>query len=138
MDLQEVFAGLSSSGSANQPAGWEYESSRGTSSASSAAPDDSLLDAYSRAVTGAVDRVSPSVVNIEVHQAAGRARSGEPRQRRGGGSGFVFTPDGLILTNSHVVHHASRIDLTLSDGRRIPATVQRDNPASPISYRLVD
>jgi len=53
--------------------------------------DDSLLDAYSRAVTGAVDRVSPSVVNIEVPQSAGRARSGEPRERRGGGSGFVPT-----------------------------------------------
>src|SRR5579862_2217777 len=77
--------------------------------------DDSLLDAYSTAVTGAVERMSPSVVNIEVHQAVpgreGRARSGEPqnKERRGGGSGFVFTPDGLILTNSHVVHDAVRI-----------------------------
>src|SRR5258707_9770486 len=106
--------------------------------ASTPAFDDSLLDAYSQAVTGGVGRVSPSVVNIEVHQAAGRTRSGEPRERRGGGSGFVFTPDGLILTNSHDVLDATRIDLTLSDGRRIPATVQRDNPASPISYRLVD
>src|SRR5258707_10352692 len=59
--------------------------------------DDSLLDAYSRAVTGAVRRVAPSVVNIEVQQAAGRSRSGEPRERRGGGSGLIFTPDGLIL-----------------------------------------
>jgi S1-C subfamily serine protease len=84
--------------------------------------DDVLLDAYSRAVTGAVGRVSPSVVNIDVHQAAGRTRSGEPHERRGGGSGFVFTPDGLILTNSHVVHDARRIEVTLSDGRRMPAT----------------
>src|SRR5436309_2659220 len=53
-----------------------------------------LLDAYSNAVITAVDRASPSVVNIEVHQAAGKSRSGEPRERRGGGSGFVFTPDG--------------------------------------------
>ena len=56
------------------------------------AGDDSLLDAYSKSVTGAVERVSPSVVNIEVHQKAGRGRSGEPRERQGGGSGFVFTP----------------------------------------------
>src|SRR5260370_35991189 len=120
MDLQETFPALSSSGSANQPAGWEYESSRGTSSsASSAAPDDSLLDAYSRAVTSTVERVSPSVVNIEVHQAAGRARSGEPRERRGGGSGLGLTPDGPIFTNTHVVPEASRIDVTLSHRRPI-------------------
>src|SRR5689334_21010541 len=68
--------------------------------------DASLLDAYSTAVTSAVERISPSVVNIEVHQNAGRTRSGEQRERQGGGSGFVFTPDGLILTNSHVVHEA--------------------------------
>jgi len=100
--------------------------------------DDSLLDAYSRAVTGVVDRVSPSVVNIEVHQSAGRARSGEPRERRGGGSGFVFTPDGLILTNSHVVHDASRIEVTLSDGRRMPATAIGDDPASDLAVIRID
>src|SRR5947208_14314966 len=57
--------------------------------------DASLLDAYSSAVTGAVEHVSPSVVNIEVHQKSARARPGEPQERHGGGSGFVFTPDGL-------------------------------------------
>ena len=76
------------------------------------ARDASLLDAYSTAVTSAVERISPSVVNIEVHQKAGQSRSGEPRERQGGGSGFVFTPDGLILTNSHVVHDAVRIAVT--------------------------
>src|SRR5579859_8267971 len=87
--------------------GWA-ESGPKTNTAKPEVSDDSLLDAYSTAVTGAVERMSPSVVNIEVAQRVpenqGRARSGEPRERRGGGSGFVFTPDGLILTNSHVVH----------------------------------
>ncbi|MGA7358304.1 MAG: trypsin-like peptidase domain-containing protein [Candidatus Sulfotelmatobacter sp.] len=118
---------------------WEDETPRVVSpTASSTGSDDSLLDAYSRAVTGAVGRVSPSVVNIEVHQSAGRTRSGDPRERRGGGSGFVFTPDGLILTNSHVVHDARRIEVTLSDGRRMPATAIGDDPASDLAVVRVD
>lgn len=104
----------------------------------SARNDSSLLDAYSTAVTSAVDRISPSVVNIEVHQTAGRTRSGEPRERQGGGSGFVFTPDGLILTNSHVVHDALRIAVTLADGRRMPATVIGDDPASDLAVIRLD
>jgi S1-C subfamily serine protease len=104
----------------------------------SAADDLALLDAYSRAVTGAVGIASPSVVNIEVHQSAGRTRSGEPRERRGGGSGFVFTPDGLILTNSHVVHDARRIEVTFTDGRRMPATAIGDDPASDLAVVRID
>src|SRR5262247_1668746 len=68
----------------------------------SAQPDDSdLLDAYSRTVVSAVARVSPAVVNIDVKQRVS-ARSGE-REFSGNGSGFMITPDGFILTNSHVV-----------------------------------
>ena len=144
MNLEEVGSGfpLSSHPAAvNQPEanGWKEDSHREPLAiASSPSADDALLDAYSRAVTGAVGRVSPSVVNIEVHSAAGRARSGEPRERRGGGSGFVFTPDGLILTNSHVVHDARRIEVTLSDGRRTPASSIGDDPASDLAVVRVD
>ncbi len=97
-----------------------------------------LLDAYSRAVIAAVERVSPSVVNVEVHQAAGHTRTGEPRERRGGGSGFIFTPDGLILTNSHVVHNAVRAEVTLSDGRRVPAHTIGDDPATDLAVIRID
>jgi S1-C subfamily serine protease len=100
--------------------------------------DGALLDAYSSAVTGAVECISPSVVHIAVSQAAGRTRSGEPRERQGGGSGFVFTPDGLILTNSHVVHEATRISAALADGRRMPATLIGEDPASDLAVVRVD
>jgi S1-C subfamily serine protease len=119
---------------ASESTGWHDEPSPGSAVAPRSAPgDDSLLDAYSTAVTGAVERMSPSVVNIEVHQSAGRTRSGEPRERRGGGSGFVFTPDGLILTNSHVVHDAVRIGVTMADGQHMPATLIGDDPASDLA-----
>jgi S1-C subfamily serine protease len=103
--------------------------------------DASLLDAYSRAVTAAVDRLAPSVVNIEVIQKSpqpSRTRAGVEPERKGGGSGFVFTPDGLILTNSHVVHDARRIEVTLADGRRLPATAIGDDPASDLAVIRVD
>jgi S1-C subfamily serine protease len=112
-------------------------SASASTAAAMAGNDNSLLDAYSRAVTSAVEHVSPSVVNIEVHTAA-RNRGGEGQERKGGGSGFVFTPDGLIITNSHVVHDARRISVTLADGRRMPANAIGDDPASDLAVIQIE
>ncbi len=107
------------------------------SSASPPYGDTALLDAYSNAVVSASERVSPSVAKIDVTQSA-RTRSGEERERQGGGSGFVFTPDGLILTNSHVVHDAKQIHVSLADGRRFPAHLIGDDPATDLAVVRVD
>ena len=81
--------------------------------------NDELMDAYSRAVTGAVARVAPAVVNVEAQSGAG--------------SGFVFTPDGLVLTNSHVIGGVDTTWVTLLDGRRVRADVLGNDPDTDLA-----
>ena len=103
-------------------------------SVQSSASEAEALDAYSRTVIGVADRVSPSVANIEVHtQLRSRQPSRFPQEAHGSGSGFIFTPDGLILTNSHVVHGAAKIEVTLLDGRRCVADLIGDDPDTDLA-----
>src|SRR5512139_4138615 len=92
---------------------------------SSAEPtEDEALDAYSRVVSSVAAAVTPSVVKIDVARAA----PGRSAREEGSGSGFFFTPDGFLLTNSHVASGASRLEITLTDGRRLAGHLVGDDP----------
>jgi S1-C subfamily serine protease len=94
--------------------------------------DPELLDAYSRTVVGVVERAGPAVASVSVSRD-GRDRLGRTRRFEGAGSGFAFTPDGYFLTNSHVVNGASRIAVSLPDGRRFDAQLIGEDPDTDLA-----
>src|SRR5271168_461531 len=92
--------------------------------------DGALLDAYSQSVVKVVDQVGPSVVRLDVRRGDGR--------KGGSGSGVIVSPDGLILTNSHVIQGARRADVTALDGRSLSGRVLGDDPDTDLALVRVD
>ena len=91
--------------------------------------DEDLLDAYSRAVVGVVDKVGPAVISIGV-----RKRTRSPRYgQEGAGSGVIIAPDGFVLTNHHVVEGAEDVQVRLTDGRSFSAHLVGSDPATDLA-----
>jgi S1-C subfamily serine protease len=93
--------------------------------------DEALLDAYSRAVIDVVDRVGPAVVRLDV-------KAGDDRRHGGTGSGVIVAPDGLVLTNSHVVGGGAAVSVTTVEGRSLTARVVGDDPDTDLALVRVD
>jgi len=100
--------------------------------------DLDLLDAYSRAVIAATESVNPAVVRIDVKKVRGAAQRRRGQEGGGSGSGFLITPDGFILTNSHVVHNAEKLHVELTDGRTFSADPIGDDPDTDLAVIRID
>src|SRR2546428_14012790 len=96
--------------------------------------DREPLDSYSRAVVALVKQAGPAVVSI----AAGSRGAGGAAGVVGAGSGVIFTPDGYVLTNSHVVHDATDLGVTLTDGSTLGATLVGSDPATDLAVIRAD
>jgi hypothetical protein len=107
-------------------------SAEALSSVRSSFTDGQLLDAYSETVSGAATNVAPAVVNIQIKNLSLRRRG------EGSGSGFFIAPDGFILTNSHVVHGAQSIEVTLHDARTFSATLIGEDPDTDLAVIRID
>lgn len=97
----------------------------------SLAGDDAMLDSYSRTIASVVEKVGHTVVNIRAHHGHREYTNGS--ESGGSGSGFIIAPDGYILTNSHVVHGARHLEVTLADGRALDATLVGDDPETDLA-----
>jgi S1-C subfamily serine protease len=93
--------------------------------------DGELLDSYSQTVTRVVEKVGPTVVNIRVYKTNPERKPGQ--ESGGSGSGFVIAPDGFILTNSHVVHGADKLEVMLADGQVYSASLVGEDPDSDLA-----
>ena len=99
--------------------------------------DAELLDSYSQSVIRAAKLVSPAVAHIRIYSSKEQAPQND-ENFAGSGSGFLFTPDGFILTNSHVVHGATQIVVNFSDGRDYPAQLIGDDPETDLAVIRID
>src|SRR5437879_11815044 len=127
-DREPAVAGLLN----ESEAGLKFESSQ----VSPGQDDAMLLDEYSRTIVSAADRVGPAVVNIDIKQRLDSRRG--PREVGGSGSGFVIAPDGFMLTNSHVVHDANQIAVSLPDGGEYTTQLVGDEPETDLSRIHID
>src|SRR3977135_3051133 len=108
---------------------WVLDETAATPSGAGPSGDEGLLDAYSQAVVHASETVAPAVVHLEVTLANGR---------KGSGSGLAFTPDGLLLTNSHVVHGARSIRASFADGLSREGDLLGEDPDTDIAVVRID
>ncbi|MEM1321937.1 MAG: trypsin-like peptidase domain-containing protein [Bacteroidota bacterium] len=100
--------------------------------------DGPLLDAYSQTVVRVANQVSQAVVQIKAERKEGRRRRRRPSDAYKSGSGFIISSDGFIVTNSHVISEAKKIEVVLQDGRKLQARLVGDDPPTDIAVLQID